>query len=126
MWRDEPKFIIPILPVSVATMYRASSLAVMRGVSCTRVSIGALAMDDELLAIERIDERTSLCVSPLSRKVVDESEIENLGSDRGFFVYEVDNLSAGGISILAKVASLEAAFRLIDLFRLSRQQSAAA
>lgn len=85
--------------------------------------MGVLAMDDELLAIERIDERTSLCVSPLSRKVVDESEIAHLGSDRGFFVYEIDNQSSAGISILAKVASLEAAFRLIDLFRLSRQQS---
>lgn len=75
-------------------------------------------MDEELLAVERIDAHRSLCVSPLSRRVVEESNVPQLGSDKGYFVYEVDDLQSGGINILAKVASLEAAFRLIDLFRL--------
>jgi len=82
-------------------------------------------MDEEFLAVERIDEHRSLCVSPLSRKVVEESDVANLGSDRGFFVYEVDEGRTGGINILAKVASLEAAFRIMDIFRLSRQKSIA-
>lgn len=109
---------MPILPVSVATMYRASSLADMRGDACMRVLKDDLAMDEELLAVERIDNQRSICVSPLSRRIVAESDVAHLGSDRGYFVYEVDDLQAGGINILAKVASLEAAFRLIDIFRL--------
>lgn len=82
-------------------------------------------MDDDLLAIERINETTSLCVSSLSRKAVEEASVDNLGSYRGFFVYEVQEGPSGGISILAKVASLEAAFRLIDLFRQARLKPSA-
>jgi hypothetical protein len=84
-------------------------------------------MDDDLLMIERIDDQRSLCVSPLSRKLVEEAEVTNLGGNRGFFVYEVDDRPArGGIEILAKVASLEAAFRLFEILRALRKQPEAA
>ena len=77
-------------------------------------------MDDEFFAVERIDEYRSLCISSLSRKSFLCSDVSNLGDDRGYFIYEVDERPAsGGIQILAKAASLEAAFRLIDLWRNS-------
>jgi hypothetical protein len=74
-------------------------------------------MDEELYVVERIDADRSLCISPLSRKLVVEADAGHLG-DKGFFVYELDERPLrGGIQILAKAVSLEAAFRLIDIFR---------
>lgn len=77
-------------------------------------------MDDDLLVIERINDTTSLCVSSLSKRIVAEAEVDTLGSHKGLFVYEAQEGVGGGISILAKVASLEAAFRLADIFRRMR------
>jgi hypothetical protein len=84
-------------------------------------SAGDGAMDDDLLAVERIDQYTSLCISTLSRKTIAEADIGNLGSERGFFVYEVSERPvSGGIHVLAKAASLEAAYRLLDIIRAMR------
>ena len=83
-------------------------------------------MDDDLLIIERINDTTSLCVSSLSKRVVAECEVDALGSHKGLFVYEVQDGIAGGINILAKVASLEAAFRLADIIRRMRGTAAVA
>ena len=77
-------------------------------------------MDDDLLVIERINDTMSLCVSSLSKRIVDEADVATLGSHKGLFVYEVHEGIAGGINILAKVASLEAAFRLADIIRRMR------
>ena len=75
-------------------------------------------MDDELLFEVKLDQHRSLCLSPLARTTVSEAGAGHLGSDHGYFIYETnDNPLSYGISILAKVASLEAAFRLIDLWR---------
>lgn len=75
-------------------------------------------MDDELLFKVKLDQHRSLCLSPLARTTVDEAGATHLGGDRGYFIYEVnDSPLSYGISILAKAASLEAAFRLVDLWR---------
>lgn len=45
-----------------------------------------------------------------------ETEAAKFGSDRGYFVLERDeSVAGGGISVLAKVVSLEAAYRLVEL-----------
>jgi hypothetical protein len=72
-------------------------------------------MDEDLYLSTRIDQNRSLCISSLPRKTFEECGAEFFPSDRGFFVYEQDDRLAGGISILAKVASLEAAYRLVEL-----------
>lgn len=75
-------------------------------------------MEDELLFVARVDQYRSICLSTLSRETLDETEVGNLGSDKGYFIYEVnDNPLANGVSVLAKVASLDAAFRLVSLWR---------
>jgi hypothetical protein len=80
-------------------------------------------MDDELCVVERIDQNRSLCISPLSRKMVQESDAGHLG-DKGFFVYELDERPLmGGVQILAKVVSLEAALRLIDILRAMQRDA---
>ena len=73
---------------------------------------------DDLFIVERIDKCRSLCLSTLARETVTEAEASHLGSDRGLFIYEVDeSLGPAGVQVLAKAASVEAALRLIDLWR---------
>jgi hypothetical protein len=73
---------------------------------------------DDLFVIERLSNSRSLCISTLAKETITESESQHLGSDKGLFVYEVDDsLDASGVQVLAKVASLEAAFKLIDLWK---------
>lgn len=72
---------------------------------------------DDLLWCVKISETRSLCVSPLSPATVHENGADNLGSDAGYFIYEVENGPASaGIAILGKAASEEAAARLVDIF----------
>ena len=74
-------------------------------------------MDDELFAVDQIDEHRKLCISHLAAKTVEEGAAHNLGAV-GYFIYEVDDRpTGGGIHILAKATSLEAAFRLLDIWR---------
>lgn len=77
-------------------------------------------MDDDLIFCERIDELTQLCISQLSSRTFASAQVDGLGSGYGFFVYEIsDDPAIGGVKILAKAASLEAAFRIADLWRNS-------
>jgi hypothetical protein len=74
-------------------------------------------MDDDLLFVARLDKYRSICLSPLARETVEEAGAQHLGGDRGYFIYEVDdNPISNGINVLAKAASLEAAFRLAELW----------
>lgn len=83
--------------------------------------------DDDLLFVGRLDEHRSICVSSLARETVEEAGADHLGGDKGYFIYEVnDNPLANGISVLAKVVSLDAAFRLIDLWRDQAARAVAA
>lgn len=73
-------------------------------------------MDDDVILAARIDEHRSLCISSVSRKTFSDSEAQVFGSDRGYFIIEHDeSKTGGGFSILAKVASLEAAYRMFEL-----------
>jgi len=73
---------------------------------------------DDLFVVECLGNSRSLCLSTLALQTVVESEASHLGGDRGLFIYEVDDsLTERGIQVLAKAVSLEAAFRLIDLWR---------
>ena len=73
---------------------------------------------DDLFVVERLGNSRSLCLSTLAFQTVVEAEASHLGGDRGLFIYEVDDSHGErGIEVLAKATSVEAAFRLIDLWR---------
>jgi hypothetical protein len=73
-------------------------------------------MDDDLILVARIDEKRSICISSLSRQTYLDTDASVFGSDRGFFVFERDEGAGGGeLAVLAKTASLEAAYRLAEL-----------
>jgi hypothetical protein len=58
-----------------------------------------------------------ICVSPISRQTFEANELDALGDDCGYFIYEFDSRRpSAGIEVLAKVASYEAALRLLDIF----------
>ena len=83
-------------------------------------------MDGDLFLVERIGKNKSLCLSTLARSTVDEAEAAHMGGDRGYFIYEVDETKSDGVVVLAKAASLEAAYRLIDIWREFAKKGAAA
>lgn len=66
---------------------------------------------DDFLSYRRIDAERFLYISTLSKSAVSKNELDHLG-DCGFFLYEC---SPNGIEVLAKVASFEAALRLLEL-----------
>lgn len=83
-------------------------------------------VDDDLFIESRLDGDRSICISTLARQTVEDAEVGHLGGDRGYFIYEVDRRpAAGGINILAKVASVDAAMRLADLWREQRARAEA-
>lgn len=72
-------------------------------------------MDDVFLRA-RVSDSRSVCISPIPRRTYRETGAKGLGGEFGYFVYEIDEtLPKGGIEIIAKAASLEAAMRLFDL-----------
>lgn len=82
-------------------------------------------MEDDLFIVDQLDQYKSICISTLARSTLREADATHLG-ENGYFIYEVDeNPKAGGIQILAKAASVEAAFRLVDIWRGKRQAVAA-
>lgn len=59
---------------------------------------------------------SNIHIATLSRKTIINADAEHLGFD-GYFLFEaIDKPEVKGIDILGKAASLEAAFRLIDLW----------
>jgi hypothetical protein len=93
----------------------ANSLTEILGSARTR--IGGLGMDD-ILATANLGNGRSIHVATLARQTIVEAGADHLGFN-GYFVFEADDSSAAkGISILGKASSLEAAFRLIDLWGL--------
>lgn len=60
------------------------------------------------------DGRT-ICVAQISRDTYEANQAQILGDDTGYFIYEFDPThTAGGIEILAKTLSYEAAVRLTE------------
>ena len=52
------------------------------------------------------------------------AEVSNLGDDNGYFIYEVDERPVfGGIIVLAKAASEDAAHKLAEMWFINRRAS---
>lgn len=76
-------------------------------------------MDEDLFIESRIDEYRSICISTLARSELEDSDVSHLGNSSGYFIYEVDERPLiGGIIVLAKAASSEAALRLAQTWEL--------
>lgn len=75
-------------------------------------------MEDDFLLVENIDQYRSICISSLARETLKECEADALGSEFGYFLYEVNEApNSGGITLLGKVASLDAAFRIAEIWQ---------
>jgi hypothetical protein len=73
---------------------------------------------DGILATANLGNNRSIHVGTLARQTIVEAGADHLGFS-GYFVFEADDSQEKkGISILGKASSLEAAFRLIDLWTL--------
>lgn len=79
---------------------------------------------DEILASANLGNGSSIHIATLSRKTVENAEASHLGFS-GYFLFEVDETPGSkGIQILGKASSIEAAFRLIDLWQSHRPHAA--
>jgi len=77
---------------------------------------GARGME-EILGTASLGLGRSIYIATLSRQSVIENEAEHLGFD-GYFLFETsDTVEPKGLTILGKVSSLDAAFRLLDVWR---------
>jgi len=82
--------------------------------------MGDRAMGD-ILASAAIGNRASIHIATLSRKTIEDAGASHLGYS-GYFLFEAnDTPEAKGINVLGKISSLDAAFRLIDLWSVRRQ-----
>ena len=74
-------------------------------------------MLSDLYLVDKLDDCRSICISELSSDDVVGSDAECLGG-RGYFIYEVDSRPViGGLFVLAKAVSFEAALRLAEMWR---------
>ncbi|KRA56247.1 hypothetical protein ASD79_17975 [Caulobacter sp. Root655] len=79
---------------------------------------------DEILATSSLGNGCNLHIATLSRKTIANAGCDHLGYG-GYFVFETSETPGSkGITVLGKASSLEAAFRLIDLWSI-RQPVAA-
>lgn len=102
--------------VSEETINSARSLTEILG--SWRCAAGDKAMDD-ILASSDLGNGRSVHLASLSRETIVESRAEHLGF-QGYFLFEVsDKPGASGINVLGKVASYDAAIRLIELLKLT-------
>jgi len=77
---------------------------------------------DDLCVVDRLDENRSICISTLAKTTIQDAEVANLGGDSGYFIYEVDERPVlGGIIVLAKAASEDAARRLIEMWSTGKR-----
>ena len=108
------RLIMPILALSDETMNEANSFTEILG----DFLFGAGERDmDDILASTTIGNGRSICIATLSKHAIIENEAEHLGFE-GYFLFETsDVVGSKGISILGKVTSIDAAFRMIDLWR---------
>lgn len=68
-----------------------------------------------------LSDGREICVSPLARSTLEQTHYDSdLGDEYGYFIYECDrSKQSAGIEVLAKVASYDAAMRLIDIYTMS-------
>ncbi len=75
-------------------------------------------MEDGYLGTAKIDNYRSIHIAELSRESIIESQAEHLGFG-GYFIYETcEDGTRRGINVLARVASLDAAFSMLDIWRV--------
>jgi len=75
-------------------------------------------MEDGYLGTAKLDNYRSIHIAELSRESIIASEAEHLGFG-GYFLFETnDGSGLRGIRVLARVASLDAAFSLLDFWRV--------
>lgn len=73
-------------------------------------------MEDGYLGTAVIDGNKSLHIAELSRQSIIDSDAQHLGFD-GYFLFQTeDGTPRTGIRVLARVASLDAAFAMLDLW----------
>jgi hypothetical protein len=71
---------------------------------------------DDILASANLGNGSSIHIATLSRQTIVEAGAEHLGFS-GYFLFEAKEApGTKGISVLGKASSLEAAFRLIDIW----------
>lgn len=81
-------------------------------------------MDDDLFVVDKIDENRSICISTLAKNTIINSDAHHLGGGGGYYIYEVDERPVfGGIIVLAKAASSEAALRLAEMWSMSKRST---
>jgi hypothetical protein len=79
-------------------------------------------MDDVFLTA-RIDNRRSICISPLPAKTYKQAGAKGLGGQFGYFIYETDAACPdASIEVIGKAASLDAALRLFEVISRSLSQ----
>jgi hypothetical protein len=70
---------------------------------------------EDILVTKRLGSNRTICLSTLARNQLAEDE-EYTGDDFGYFIYEIDHTRRkGGIKVLARVLSVDAALRIIDV-----------
>ena len=70
---------------------------------------------EDILASVKIESGRSIHIAQLSRQTIVDAEAEHLGFG-GYFLFEtVEECLQNGINILGKVASIDAAFRMIEI-----------
>lgn len=72
----------------------------------------------DLYLTQRIGRQKHLCVSELSMDTLAEHGLKGPAFRSGLYLYTLDDRPrVGGISVLARVPTPDAAFELLDLFR---------
>ena len=71
---------------------------------------------EQILATANLSNTSSIHIAGLAKQTIIDAGAEHLGFD-GYFLFEtIENERLKGINILGKVASLEAAFRMLDIW----------
>ena len=73
-------------------------------------------MEEGYLGSAIIDNYRSIHIAELSRQSIIDSEADHLGFG-GYFLFETAEGGRRGIKVLAKVASLDAAFDLLSIWQ---------
>jgi hypothetical protein len=71
---------------------------------------------EDILASAKIDNHRTIHIAALARQTIIDAGADHLGFG-GIFLFETsDDIRSQGINILCKLASIEAAFRMIDIW----------
>ena len=71
---------------------------------------------DDILASVAFGNSSSIHIATLSKKTIEEAGASHMGYSGYFLFEETHSPESNGINILCKVLSLDAGFRLIDLW----------